>query len=50
MSSNPIHQYKEKWYFWNEIWVYRIGPYDSEEIAKEKLDEYFEFLNKGDDR
>lgn len=45
-SSNPIHQNEEdqKWYFWDETWVSRYGPYDTEEIAREKLREYCKTL------
>ena len=29
-----------KWYFWNETWSDKYGPYESEEEAEEKLKEY----------
>jgi len=28
------------WYFWDETQAYCHGPYESEEIAKQKSDEY----------
>jgi len=41
-----IHQYKDKWYFWNEVWSDIYGPFDSRKEAKEKLEIYCEnFLN-----
>lgn len=45
MSNNdPVHQDKDdqKWYFWNEVWADRFGPYDSEDEAREKVREYVE--------
>jgi len=30
----------EGWYFWNEVWADRYGPYESEEVANEKCREY----------
>ena len=46
MTTNPVHKHEGQWYFWNEVWADRIGPFDSEEIAEEKLNEYVEYLNK----
>lgn len=39
---NPIHQDEDdgKWYFWDEVWVDRYGPYDTEAEARAKLDQY----------
>ncbi len=28
------------WYFWNEVWADRYGPYGSEKEANEKCHEY----------
>jgi len=29
---NPVHRDKEdgKWYFWDETWAHRHGPYDTQ--------------------
>lgn len=32
------------WYFWDEVWVDRLGPYKSEEEANEKCREYAQQL------
>lgn len=37
---SPIHEENGKWYFWDEVWVDRYGPYDTEEECKEALDRY----------
>ena len=34
MSSNPVHEEHGKWYFWNEVWTDREGPFNSEVEAK----------------
>lgn len=41
MSTNPVHQNTDdKWYFWDEYWVFEKGPYDTEELANEACKEY----------
>jgi hypothetical protein len=32
----------KKWFFWDETWAYRIGPYDTQEIARAELQRYIE--------
>lgn len=39
-TVNPIHQYKNKWWFWDEVWVDRVGPYNSEQEAREAISAY----------
>lgn len=48
-SHDPVHRDKEdmKWYFWDETWADRNGPFDTELIAREKLKKYGEFLEHG---
>ena len=36
----PVHRYEGKWWFWDEIGVDRIGPYESPQEAKNGLDFY----------
>lgn len=39
--KDPIHQNEDgKWYFWDEVWAFEMGPYDTEEAARTALDEY----------
>ena len=37
-----------QWFFWDEIWANTMGPYDSEEIAKQKLVAYSHWLKTGE--
>jgi len=39
-KSNPIHCYDEKWWFWDETWSDRMGPFDTEEQTEEALRQY----------
>lgn len=43
-SSDPVHEEDGKWYFWEETWADRNGPYDTEEIAKSELKRYCELM------
>jgi len=44
---DPIHFYEGKWWFWDETWSDRVGPYDTEAEAKQKIKEYTEnYLDK----
>jgi hypothetical protein len=38
------------WYFWDEVWVNRHGPFESREQAQEALNHYFRILDRGPDR
>ena len=53
MMSNPVHyakanqsvetdegEFKEGWYFWDETWAYRFGPYLTQDQANVSLDKY----------
>ena len=45
--ENPIHQNADgKWYFWDEIWVDEIGPYETREEANTAINEYAADLEK----
>lgn len=46
-SLNIVHQNADgKWYFWNETETEELGPFDTEDIATEKLDEYAKKLDQ----
>jgi hypothetical protein len=47
--SDPVHQDAQdgKWYFWDETWADRCGPYDTREIADQKAKEYGDYLTYG---
>lgn len=45
---DPVHQDDDGlWYFWDEIWCDRIGPYDCEYDARVALKSYCVFLDIG---
>lgn len=50
VRTNPVHEKDGKWYFWDETWSDRIGPYDSEQEANKKIRDYAHFLETGDAR
>jgi len=37
---DPVHQDNNKWYFWDETWGNRYGPYDTETEARKLLAKY----------
>ena len=41
-----VYQDKEgKWYFWNETYSDKIGPYETNEECKRKSMEYIDYLD-----
>ena len=42
VSTNPpiVHQHNDQWYFWEETYSQRIGPYSTEIAANKALDHY----------
>lgn len=43
---DPIHEENGQWYYWDETWAWRTGPFDTEAEAREDLMKYCEMLNK----
>lgn len=55
-ATNPVHyepapfqqmgdhgepvEYPAGWYFWDEVWIFQHGPFDTEEKANEACNEY----------
>ena len=39
---DPVHEHNDKWYFWNETWSNRIGPYNTKTEATKALTKYCE--------
>ena len=40
-SSDPVFKDEDNfWWFWDETWNYKYGPYSQEEFAREELREY----------
>ena len=45
-NPNPIHQEDGKWYFWEETWADRQGPFDTLQECKDVLKRYcIEYLD-----
>ena len=47
--SDPVHKnpVDGKWYYYDETWAYREGPYDSREEAAASLDFYCKIILNG---
>jgi hypothetical protein len=37
---DPVHEDNDKWYFWDETWANRRGPYETEAQARRELRKY----------
>ena len=49
-QNTPVHQDQGKWYFWDEVWAQRFGPFDSEEMAAKACTRYaMTVLDGGED-
>lgn len=62
MTQDPVHYHENGsepnhdchkwnrtgWYFWDETWANREGPFYTEEAARKALSEYASWLNGGD--
>jgi len=47
MPNNPVHQWEGKWWFWDETWSNRVGPYEDATKAREGMELYVKlFLDK----
>jgi hypothetical protein len=43
--NDPLHMHGGKWWFWDETWADRHGPYPSRPVAKAALIAYCKELN-----
>jgi hypothetical protein len=39
----PVHEEDGQWYFWDETWASRYGPYKTESIANNELEDYCKY-------
>jgi len=39
-AKDIVHQEDGKWYFWDETWADRHGPFETKEEADKELDKY----------
>jgi NTP pyrophosphatase (non-canonical NTP hydrolase) len=46
-GTDPVHQEGDAWYFWDETWADRNGPFPNEATARAELKRYCEYLNGG---
>jgi len=44
ISPNPVFSKNNKWYFWDEVWVEKYGPFDTKEEAECACVKYAETL------
>ena len=45
--NDPIHKDAEGWWFYDETWSDRVGPFSSQEEARAALGRYTDFLERG---
>ena len=39
-----LHKHEGSWWFWDEAWSERMGPYDSEDEARKAMNKYVDLL------
>ena len=45
MMKDSIFKTEKGFYFWDEIWAYKHGPYKDYDEASRELDRYIDHLN-----
>lgn len=45
-TMDPIHEEAGRWYFWDETWANRHGPFPDRAAASSALHAYCEYLDK----
>ena len=40
MVLNIVHEHDGKWWFWDESWVHRMGPYNTQDEVVKALKDY----------
>lgn len=43
--GDPIHKKGDKWYFWDEVWIDEIGPFDTRKQCEENTQLYADSLD-----
>lgn len=46
-GRDPVHEDDEGWWFYDETWADRIGPFSTEGEARCHLGKYADFLDRG---
>jgi hypothetical protein len=49
-GHDPIHEHNNQWWFWDEIWVDRMGPFPTRHEAEVGLELYVHWLDTGEDK
>lgn len=44
VREDPVFKKDGKWFYWDETWGNNYGPFDTEEIARQKLARYIEIM------
>lgn len=45
-KNDPVYKDRDNlWYFWDETWSGKFGPYSTEEVARERMEEYCNFID-----
>ena len=47
IGNQAIHEEDNLWYFWDESWASRQGPFESKDIALKQLKKYCDWLDDG---
>ena len=49
--ADPVHfdEATKAWWFWDETWADRVGPYPDEETARRRCADYAVYLDTGVD-
>ena len=45
MPPEPIFQDQHGWWFWDEVWADKFGPYHDQQTAKKAMERYFAHLS-----
>jgi hypothetical protein len=45
MRVDPVHKDGDAWYFWDETWADRLGPFPDEQTARAQMKAYVAHLN-----
>ena len=48
-TPDPVFNDDEGWWFWDETWADRLGPFDSEKQARDKLKDYVKRLHEDEE-
>lgn len=46
-ARDPVHEDEGQWWFWDETWADRMGPFVDEEAARKALVVYCDVLDNG---